>query len=233
AYLSARRGRWVIPRQFGARAWDALYPHPALAAAGPSRRSLRAFVRSLAPRRLREWIRLWRLRSAHGLPHEHGLPQPAEPYFNAWPVISSELYQRVAGGDVVVKPDIASYDEGRIHFTDGSSAEVDAIVYCTGYKRIFPFFEQKFSERPQNSTSLWMQIVDPDRSKLFFVGFTNPGCAVMPVSEQQAIFVRDMLLDRFAPPSQQEMREELGGARKSMLQGHAYPGWYAENIDCA
>lgn len=232
AYLSARRGRWVIPRQFGARVWDALYPHPAVES-GSSRRSLRAIVRSLAPRRLREWIRLWRLKTAHGLPHEHGLPQPAEPYFNAWPVISSELYQRVSGGDVVVKPDIASYAGRTIHFTDGSCAEVDAIIYCTGYKRIFPFFEQKFAERPQDSTSLWMQIVDPDRPSLFFVGFTNPGCAVMPMSEQQAIFVRDMLLDRFAPPSPETMREELDAASQEMQQGGKLPAWYADNIDCA
>ncbi|MBS0383990.1 MAG: NAD(P)-binding domain-containing protein [Proteobacteria bacterium] len=233
AYISTRRGRWVIPRQFGARVWDAYYPHPALESAESSRRSLRTIARSLAPRRLREWIRLWRLESAHGLPHQHGLPQPDEPYFSAWPVISSELYQRISAGDLAVKPDIASYDGRIVNFTDGSTAEVDAIVYCTGYTRIFPFFEQPFAQRPQDSTSLWMQIVDPDRPNLAFVGFTNPGCAVMPMSEQQAIFVRDMLLGRFSPPSSQQMRQELSEVRAQMEKGAAFPRWYAENIDCA
>lgn len=232
-YVSARRGRWVIPRQFGARAWDAFYPHPALASAGSSQRSLRTVLRSLAPRRLREWIRLWRLEAAIGLPHQHGLAKPAEPYFEAWPVISSELYQRLAAGDLAVKPDVAAYEGPLVRFTDQSSAEVDAIIYCTGYKRAFPFLEPSFAEKRQDSASRWMQIVDPDQANLFFVGFTNPGCAVMPMSEQQAIFIRDMLLSRFAPPSQAAMRQELAEVRTRMRQGEDFPRWYAENIDCA
>lgn len=232
-YVSTRRGRWVIPRQFGARTWDAFYPHPALQSLGSSSRSLRAVVRSLAPRRMREWIRLWRLEAAAGLPHQHGLPQPAESYFDAWPVISSELYQRIAAGDLAVKPEVASYDGRVVHFTDGDSAEVDAIIYCTGYKRSFPFFEQSFAEKRQDSTSRWMQIADPERKNLFFIGFTNPGCAVMPMSEQQAIFVRDILLDRFAPPSPEAMRQELSDVSGRMRQGGEFPRWYAENIDCA
>jgi hypothetical protein len=120
-----------------------------------------------------------------------------------------------------------------VQFTDGSSAEVDAIIYCTGYKRVFPFFEQAFAERRQDSTSRWMQIVDPEQPNLFFVGFTNPGCAVMPLSEQQAIFVRDLLLDRFAAPSKEAMRQELAEAAKRMRQGEGFPAWYAQNLDCA
>ncbi len=231
-YVSTRRGRWVIPRQFGSRVWDAHYPHPALAPGENSAPSVRAALRSLLPRQLRVWVRLRRLEAALGLPHQHGLPQPEEDYFDAWPTISSELYQRVAAGDVAVKPDIESYDGSTVRFVDGSGAEVDAIIYCTGYKRIFTFFEGSLAERPQDSTSLWMQIVDPDRPNLFFIGFVNPGCGVLPVVEQQSIFVRDILLGRFAPPSGRAMRQELVDVAVRMGKGQDYPKWYGRNIDC-
>lgn len=232
-YLSTRRGRWVIPRQFGSRVWDSAYPHPAYDPGKKSGPNFRAILRSLLPRRLREWVRLRRLEAALGLPSQHGLPQPEESYFNCYPVISSELYQRVAAGDVAVKPDIAGYEGRTVRFVDGSSVEADAIVYCTGYKRDFPFFEGAPVEGPKNSASLWMQIVDPERPNLFFVGFINPGCGVMPMAEQQAIFVRDMLLGRFTPPAKEAMRQELAAVSASMKKGGEIPRWYAHYIDCS
>jgi len=231
-YVSTRRPRWVIPRQFGSRVWDSHYPHPALVRGKFKVRNPRVILRALIPRRLREWVRLRRLEAALGLPHQHGLPQPAEPYFDAYPTISSELYQRVAGGDVAVKSEIEAFDGRTVTFTDGASVEADAIIYCTGYKRTFPFFEGPLAGRPQDSTSLWMQIVDPDRPNLFFVGFVNPGCGVMPVVEQQAIFVREMLTGRFAPPSQQEMQHELADVVARKDEGRDYPRWYSHYIDC-
>jgi cation diffusion facilitator CzcD-associated flavoprotein CzcO len=231
-YVSTRRGRWVIPRQFGSRVWDSHYPHPALVRGKFKVRNPRVVLRALIPRRLREWVRLRRLEAALGLPHQHGAPQPAESYFDAYPTISSELYQRIAGGDVAVRPDISSFQGRTVHFSDGSSTEADAIIYCTGYGRNFPFFEKSAVEPMQGSTSAWMQIVDPDRPNLFFVGFVNPGCGVMPVVEQQAIFVRDILLGEFAPPSKGAMRQELIEVAAQMSAGRRYPRHYGHYVDC-
>lgn len=232
-YLSARRGRWVIPKQFGSRVWDSAYPHPAYNPGTKAAPNFRAMLRELLPRQVREWVRLRRLEAALGLPHQHGLPQPEEAYFDCYPVISSEIYTRVAAGDVAVKPDIAGYDGRNVQFVDGSSVEVDAIIYCTGYKREFPFFEGTPVQGAKESTSLWMQIVDPERPNLFFIGFINPGCGVMPMAEQQAIFVRDMLVGRFAPPSREAMQEELSAARAIEKQGGKPPKWYSHYIDCS
>jgi cation diffusion facilitator CzcD-associated flavoprotein CzcO len=230
-YLSTRRGRWVIPKQFGSRVWDSAYPHPAYNPGEGAPPNLRAVVRNFLPRQVREWVRLRRLEAALGLPHQYGLPQPEESFFDCYPVISSEFYQRVAAGDVAVKPDIAGYDGRTVRFVDGTAVEVDAIIHCTGYKRDFPFFEGM--DGPKGNASLWMQIVDPDRPNLFFIGFINPGCGVMPMAEQQAIFVREILLGRLAPPTQEAMRQELGAVSKSMKEGGKIPRWYARDIDCS
>ena len=231
-YVSTRRGRWVIPRQFGARVWDSHYPHPATVEGKFKLRNPRAILRSLIPRRVREWVRLRRLEAALGLPHQHGAPVPGESYFDAYPTISSELYQRLAGGDIAVKSEIVAFEGPAVRFSDGSSVEADAVIYCTGYRRNFPFFENELANRAQDSTSAWMQIVDPNCPNLFFIGFINPGCGVMPMVEQQAIFVRDVLLGQISTPSCSEMQKELQDVRQTIHAGGRFPRHYAHYLDC-
>ncbi len=231
-YVSTRRGRWVIPRQFGARVWDSHYPHPATVRGKFKLRNPRVILRALIPRRLREWVRLRRLEAALGLPHQHGAPSPQEAYFDAYPTISSELYPRLAGGDIEIRPEIAAFEGRTVRFADGSGVEADAIIYCTGYKRSFPFLNEALGEPVQDSTSAWMQIVDPANPNLFFVGFINPGCGVMPMVEQQAIFVRDILLGRTTTPSPAEMQQELADAREKIRAGKRFPRHYAHYLDC-
>ena len=36
----------------------------------------------------------------------------------------------------------------RVRFVDGSSEAIDAIIYCTGYKVTFPFFDEDFVSGP-------------------------------------------------------------------------------------
>jgi cation diffusion facilitator CzcD-associated flavoprotein CzcO len=231
-YVSTRRGRWVIPRQFGSRVWDSHYPHPATVRGKFKLRNPRVILRSLIPRSVREWVRLRRLEAALGLPQQHGAPTPEEAYFDAYPTISSELYQRLAGGDIAIRQEIKSFEGRTVRFADGSAADADAIIYCTGYKRSFPFFDESLSERLRDSTSAWMQIVDPIYPNLFFVGFINPGCGVVPMVEQQAIFVRDILLGQCMLPSQAEMQQELADANAKIRAGKSFPRHYAHYLDC-
>lgn len=231
-YVSTRRGRWVIPRQFGARVWDAHYPHPATVRGKFKLRNPRAILRSLIPRSLREWVRLRRLEAALGLPQQHGAPAPEEAYFDAYPTISSELYQRLASGDLAIKPEITALEGRTVRFADGSAADADAIIYCTGYKRSFPFFEASLTERLRDSTSAWMQIVDPIYPNLFFIGFINAGCGVVPMVEQQAIFVRDILLGQCTLPSPAELQQELAETCAKMRAGKRFPRHYAHYLDC-
>ena len=80
----------------------------------------------------------------------YGLPKPDHKLFEAHPTVSSELLPRLGHGDIEVKPNIDRFSGGRtVRFTDGSEEEIDLVVYCTGYKMTFPFFDPRGLLRPR------------------------------------------------------------------------------------
>jgi len=102
---------------------------------------------------------------------------------------STEVLSRVESGHVVPKRDIASCQGKTVRFTDGTSAEVDAIITCSGYTASFPFFDEsvKAGTDPRN----WFKYVfyDDDPS-LAFVGFARPIFGSIPgLAELQSRYV--------------------------------------------
>ena len=74
----------------------------------------------------------------------YGLPKPDHKLLEAHPTVSAELLSRLGHGDIAVKPNIDRFGGGRtVRFVDGSEEEIDLVVYCTGYKITFPFFDDE------------------------------------------------------------------------------------------
>ena len=48
-----------------------------------------------------------------------------------------------------------------MRFEDGSVEEIDVIVYCTGYKVTFPFFDEDFISAPDNDLPLFRRVFKP------------------------------------------------------------------------
>jgi cation diffusion facilitator CzcD-associated flavoprotein CzcO len=230
ADLSVRRGAWVAPRHFGPKVCDAWRNHVASPREDREQLNLRAMLRKLAPGRLRSWLRLKQIEAAIGLPHQVGLPIPPEPWGVSPALISSELSARTRLGDLSIKPAIRRFEGKRVFFTDGSVVEADAVIWCTGYKRSFPFFEGADAAWPQDGVSLWMQIVDPAKQSRMYVGCVSAAGSAMPLAEQQAIFIKDILTGRFTPPSTSTMNAELAKARVRVEAGHQWEA-YAAAID--
>jgi hypothetical protein len=46
-----------------------------------------------------------------------------------------------------------------VRFVSGSAVEADAIIYCTGYKISFPFFDRGILVAPGNDLTLWRRRV--------------------------------------------------------------------------
>jgi dimethylaniline monooxygenase (N-oxide forming) len=57
------------------------------------------------------------------------------------------LLVRLGRGDIVPKPGIK-------RLVGGSAVEADAIIYCTGYKISFPFFDPGILVAPQGCSVL-------------------------------------------------------------------------------
>ena len=75
----------------------------------------------------------------------------------------------------VLKPQIRSASVSEMTFDDGSSLPFDAIIFCTGYKVEFSFFDHQLSSRLLPVNRLWKNCVPADMgTSLFLVGFSRP-----------------------------------------------------------
>jgi len=187
-FLSTRRGAWVLPRYALGRPLDQMS------------RSL-----PLMPRALSRWLAEVWYRLAVGDPTRFGLPAPDHRLGDAHPTVSSDLYSAIGLGKVTPKPAIVRFEQERVHFADGSSENVDAIVYATGYKVSFPFFDETFLSAPSNELPLYFRVFPPSIRGLYFIGLAQPLGPIFPIAEAQAKLVAAELSGAYALPSEQEL----------------------------
>jgi dimethylaniline monooxygenase (N-oxide forming) len=147
----------------------------------------------------------------------YGLPKPDHKLFEAHPTVSSELLPRLGHGDITPKPNIDRFTGGRgVRFVDGSEEEVDLVVYCTGYKITFPFFDPEVFSAPDNRLPLYRRVAAPERPGLYFIGFIQPLGPIMPLAEAQAEWVADLVAGRAALPPAEEMRRDVAREEERM-----------------
>jgi hypothetical protein len=150
------------------------------------------------------------VKKAAGVPTDYGLPEPDHRLAEAHPTVSSDLLPRLGHGDIEVKPNISRFAGGRtVEFVDGTSEEIDLIVYCTGYKITFPFFDHDLLDAPDNRIPLYRRVVHPDLEGLYFVGLVQPLGANRPLAEAQSEWVADLLEGKTALPTTERMHEVI------------------------
>jgi cation diffusion facilitator CzcD-associated flavoprotein CzcO len=162
----------------------------------------------------------------------YGLPKPDHKLLEAHPTVSAELLSRLGHGDIQVKQNIDRFAGGRtVRFADGSEEEIDLVVYCTGYKITFPFFDEKLVPAKDNRLPLYRRVVSVEHPGLFFLGFIQPLGAIMPIAEAQAEWVADLVGGRAALPSAGEMREEIAGYERKMRKRYVASKRHTVQVD--
>jgi cation diffusion facilitator CzcD-associated flavoprotein CzcO len=200
-FLAMRRGAYVLPKYINGKPID---------------ETTNDFVSRL-PIAVQRFVTMRALGVAAGAMTDYGLPKPDHKLFEAHPTVSSELLSRVGHGDVSVKPNIDRFCGGRaVRFVDGSEEEIDLVVYCTGYKISFPFFEPGVFAAPDNRLPLYHRVVSAERPGLYFIGFIQPLGPIMPLAEAQAEWVADLLGGRAALPAPAEMKRAIAGEERKM-----------------
>jgi cation diffusion facilitator CzcD-associated flavoprotein CzcO len=194
-FLATRRGAYVIPKYINGKPVDEL--------ANP--------ITAMTPLAVQRFFAMRALGVASAAdPTAYGLPEPDHKLFEAHPTVSSELLPRLGHGDIAVKPNIDRYPGDRtVRFVDGSSEEIDLVVYCTGYKMTFPFFDPKVLAAPENRLPLYRRVVSVERPGLYFIGFIQPLGPIMPLAEAQCEWVADLLSGRVTLPAVGEMKREV------------------------
>jgi thioredoxin reductase len=204
-FLAVRRGAYVLPKYMNGKPID----------------EVSTPLISRLPLSVQRFFAMKGLEIAAGDMTQYGLPKPDHKLFEAHPTVSSELLPRLGHGDITVKPNIDRFAAGRtVRFVDGSEEEIDLVVYCTGYKISFPFFDPKVLAAPDNRLPLFRRVVSVDRPGLYFIGFIQPLGPIMPLAEAQCEWVADLLTGRATLPAAGEMKREI--AREERRQAKRF-----------
>jgi len=111
-------------------------------------------------------------------------------------------------------------DEQSAYFGDGTSAEVDAIILCTGYLHHFPFMQDELRLKTDNRLyplGLYKGVVWESNPRLFYLGMQDQWYT-FNMFDAQAWYARDIILGNKHLPSLSEMQQDT-------------QHWYAE--ECA
>ena len=155
------------------------------------------------------------LRRRSGDLSDYGFPEPDHKIGHAHPTVSDQIHDRLAAGTVIAKPNIRELRGDRVLFEDGSEEPVDVIVYCTGYKVTFPFFDEDFISAPDNDLPLYRRTFHPEVDGVYFLGLAQPLGALMPIAEKQGQWIAALLAGRYRLPPRGEMLEDIARVREA------------------
>ena len=212
-FLAARRGVHVIPKYMFGRPLDQI------------------FTSARIPWRIRRRAGELVHRLTVGDMTRYGLPAPDHRLGEAHPTISGRILDRLTHGTITPKPNLAELMGDRVRFTDGSAEQADVVVYCTGYKVTFPFFDPAFVSATDNDLPLFFRVFHPTHTNLMFVGLLQPLGAIMPLAEAQGKWIAKLLTGRYALPPEREMRRHMEEERARMFRRYVRSKRHTMQVD--
>lgn len=107
--------------------------------------------------------------------------------FETHPTINDELPFRIMMGAVQVRPDVHEFTDSSISFVDGTTEQIDAVVFATGYEYKIHFLDNSVTKIEDNRTCLYKYMFPPhlEHPTLGIVGMVQAIGAIMPISEIQ------------------------------------------------
>lgn len=214
-YLSARRGSYIVPKYIFGKPTD----------------QLGGWVNPRIPFKIRQKAVAKLINTYVGKVTDFGLPKPDHEFGEAHPTISSRILDRITHGAIKVKPNIRRLEGEEVEFDDGSRVHADVVIYCTGYKITFPFFDEDFISAPDNRIDLYRRVFKPEIPNLFFIGLLQPLGAVMPLSEAQGRWVAEYLTGRYKLPSEAELRSFMAADMAKMQKRYVASKRHTIQVD--
>lgn len=207
-YHSTRRGYYYIPKYLFGRPSDKLGDK---------------LHRICAPLWLRRLVTTAVLRWFVGAPEKFGLARPDHKLYETHPVHNSLLLYYVSHGDIIPKPEIARFDNDTVHFSDGTSADVDIIVFATGYNIVFPFIDKELLNWHDGRPRLYRNVFHPKYDNLFVAGLIQPDGGQFVIVHWQARALATFLkAQRDGDPAAERMRQLKGQPSEDLGHGISY-----------
>jgi hypothetical protein len=215
-FLSSRRGAYVLPKYLFGRPLDQI--------------GVNALTGRL-PWGFRQAILATMYRIGVGKVQDYGLPEPDHKLGDAHPTISADFLNRIAHGEMSWKPNISALEGDRVRFEDGSTEQIDIIVYCTGYKVTFPFFDPEFLSAPENDLPLFRRVFAPGIENLAFIGLLQPLGAIMPLAEAQGRWLASYLRGEYRLPPLPDMVQDMRVERERMFRRYVASKRHTMQVD--
>lgn len=216
ALLSVRHGSWVVPKRLLGK---------------PADQVVRPWAAVHVPWRLRQPVAQLLLRMTVGRPEQYGLPAPTRGLFQDHPTISDTVLSRISHGDLLPRPGIAALDGDGVRFTDGTREEVDAIIWCTGYRVELPFLDPGFLGDAPESHPLYKRVLHLDVPDLLFVGLMQSTGSAFPIVELQGRLAAGFLAGTWAPPSRAAMAKDCEERERASVARWGPGGRPAMRVD--
>ncbi|MCA9265881.1 MAG: NAD(P)-binding domain-containing protein, partial [Planctomycetales bacterium] len=215
-YLSTRRGAHIIPKYMFGKPLDRVAP---------------AWFWRHLPFPLFQRLFGATLYLARGRLKRYGLPTPPHRVLQEHPTISADLLNLIGHGKIAVKPQIDRLAGPSVHFMDGSTIDVDTMVLATGYQIAFPFLDTSILDPAGNRVHLYKHVVHTEHPGLYFIGLIQPWGAIMPLAEQQAEWVADLLQTQCTLPSRQRMLSDIDRTQNRMRRRYVLAERHTIQVD--
>ena len=215
-FISSRRGAYILPKYLFGRPLDQIGVNA---------------LTPILPFAFRRAILMSMYRIGVGKVQDYGLPEPDHKIGEAHPTISADFLNRIAHGDMTWKPNVSSLEGNGVRFEDGSTEDVDVIVWCTGYKVTFPFFDQDFVSAPDNDLPLYRRVFKPGIDNLAFMALLQPLGATMPLAEAQGRWFASYLRGEYHLPPLKQMEAEIRRDREKMFKRYVASKRHTMQVD--
>jgi cation diffusion facilitator CzcD-associated flavoprotein CzcO len=215
-FLSSRRGAYILPKYLFGRPLDQIGVNA---------------LTPILPFAFRRQILMALYRVGVGKVQDYGLPEPDHKLGEAHPTISADFLNRIAHGEMTWKPNVAELAGDKVRFEDGSVERIDVIVWCTGYKVSFPFFDQEFISAPDNDLPLYRRVFNPGVDNLAFIALLQPLGATMPLAEAQGRWVAAYLRGEYHLPPRQQMEADMRRERERMFKRYVASKRHTMQVD--
>jgi len=174
AFHSTRRGYHYVPKYAFGKPADVINELP---------------LKLGFPVWLRRFINGLILKVLVGDLRRYGLRKPDHKLLETHPIINQHLTYYMGHGMITPKDDIAELCGDSVRFKDGSTEQIDLIIYATGYNIRFPFIDVKYLDWDGKRPDLYINAFHRTHDNLFVVGLVQPDSGQFWIADLQSQLV--------------------------------------------
>lgn len=203
AIISTRRGYWFFPKHIGGVTFDCF-----------------AINTVSSQERLQEFLDI------HvGDVRRVGFGTPDHPPLSHHPILNDQVLHHLSHGDLVARPEIDHFDGQTVHFVDGSTDELDLIIWATGFKDKVPFIDDEHCRisAADAETDLFLWMFHRRHAHLAVLGPANLAAGGYWGLSAAADMIVNHIRDEHGNPDRwKEFRAVIEGPEPDLTGGYDY-----------